>query len=101
MNKDKTYKYPYRRKTVKGKSVLEHRWVMEQHLGRKLLPNEEIHHIDGNKRNNDIANLEVFTDHIAHIAKDIALGKFFGKRPTGDREPLVFNRRMNKRPTIL
>lgn len=32
---------------------------MEQHLGRPLKRNEVIHHKDGNKRNNNINNLEV------------------------------------------
>ena len=33
--------------------VKEHRWVMEQRLGRDLLPNEEIHHRNGHKDDND------------------------------------------------
>lgn len=32
---------------------------MEQHLGRVLASNEDVHHIDGNKDNNDISNLEI------------------------------------------
>jgi hypothetical protein len=32
---------------------------MTKHLGRKLLPNEHIHHKDGNKLNNNIDNLVV------------------------------------------
>lgn len=34
----------YRYITVGGKRVLEHRHVMEQKLGRKLLPGETVHH---------------------------------------------------------
>lgn len=36
-----------------------HRVVMEQHLGRELLPDEHVHHKDGNVLNNDISNLEL------------------------------------------
>ena len=42
-----------------GKKVRAHRWLMEQVLRRKLLPNEHVHHKDGNPLNNDFANLEV------------------------------------------
>lgn len=47
----------YRRGTVDGRRLLEHRYVMEQHLGRRLLPEEIVHHRDGNKANNALDNL--------------------------------------------
>ena len=45
--------------------VKKHRWIMEQHLGRKLLETEDVHHKDTNKMNNEISNLEVLP-HGAH-----------------------------------
>lgn len=41
--------------------VPKHTYVMEQHLGRYLLPNEVVHHIDENKHNNDISNLQLLS----------------------------------------
>ena len=39
----------------------EHRFVMEQYLGRKLLFTEVVHHKDGNRLNNDLDNLTILT----------------------------------------
>lgn len=44
---------------VKLNSRHMHRVVAEQKIGRKILPHEVVHHIDGNKRNNHPENLEV------------------------------------------
>ena len=43
-----------------------HRVVAEQMLGRALLPGEVVHHVDGNKRNNDPKNLIVFPSQAEH-----------------------------------
>lgn len=48
------------------KYVPEHRIVMENHLHRYLLPNEIVHHIDGNNKNNDISNLELMMNQSEH-----------------------------------
>jgi len=39
----------------------EHRRVMEEHICRALCSDEIVHHIDGNKSNNLIENLELTT----------------------------------------
>ena len=35
--------------------------AMEKNIGRKLNSNEVVHHIDGNKSNNDLSNLALMT----------------------------------------
>jgi len=44
------------------------RWLMEQHLGRKLDRLEFVHHINGDKTDDRIENLEVMSkkDHCVH-----------------------------------
>ena len=51
----------YRAIRVSGKKIDEHRHIMEEKLGRKLLPTEVVHQIDGNKLNNDPDNLQIMT----------------------------------------
>jgi len=38
-----------------------HRVVMENNIGRLLETSEEIHHIDGNRTNNNIKNLQILS----------------------------------------
>lgn len=46
---------------MNGKEIREHRMIMENHLGRKLNPKEHIHHINHNKLDNRIENLQLMS----------------------------------------
>lgn len=46
-----------------GRRVLEHRFVMEKIIGRKLLPGETVHHRNGRRTDNRPSNLELKASH--------------------------------------
>lgn len=51
----------YRNFERNGRVYKEHRLVMEDYLGRELEPHETVHHKNGNRLNNQIENLELWS----------------------------------------
>lgn len=47
--------------SIEGKKIKKHRYIMQQHLGRELLPEETVHHKNGIKTDNNLDNLELWS----------------------------------------
>jgi hypothetical protein len=56
---------------VNGLRIDEHRWMMQNHLGRKLDTKEVVHHKNEEKKDNRLDNFEVqsLSEHSSHHMK--------------------------------
>jgi len=86
-----------------GKTMVEHRLIMEKHLGRKLSKEETIHHLDGDSINNSLDNLLLLPTNSDHRNYEKTLNQFaksifFGKSKPNNRDELlsIFNRMLLK-----
>lgn len=63
---------------VDGADRLEHRVIMERHIGRALRDDEIVHHKDGDKSNNDPSNLEIMSqsEHARHHAPEMHAARY-------------------------
>jgi len=85
------------------KYVLDHRYIIEKELGRKLSSNEDVHHIDGDKTNNSFENLMILSrqEHLklehrtGNYKYDIASNNL-RKAQFGKNSPVFFNRWIHK-----
>lgn len=77
LRKPEMWRAPNKRGYVEGtvwqpdgtqRAVKQHRYVMEQHLGRPLRPDEDVHHVNGIKHDNRVENLRVIEhgEHTRH-----------------------------------
>lgn len=61
---------------MKGRHRREHRWIMEQHLGRALGRDEHVHHRNGVKYDNRLANLVVLDKWKHHLIENTLRGRW-------------------------
>lgn len=60
-------KYPYVQSKSEGRRIDQHRAIMERAVGRRLGRFEFVHHVNGNKRDNRIENLELVSPKVHAI----------------------------------
>jgi len=79
------YKFIY----IDGYPIREHVYIIEQHIGRKLAKGEVVHHINYNRQDNRLENLQLMTksehtklhyyDLHKHLRKNEISGRFESK----------------------
>lgn len=61
--------YPFPQSVNATNRIREHRMVMELHLGRALARSEVVHHVNGDRADNRIENLELHGSHSEHMSE--------------------------------
>jgi hypothetical protein len=79
------------RTTVSDRYIYEHRLVLEQQIGRKLLSTEHVHHRNGDKTDNRLENLQLL-----QVSEHAALHHLNLRHRLGDQVYLDTRRRLRR-----
>jgi hypothetical protein len=74
---------PKHSKSNKQGYIYEHRLIMEKHIGRELLSNEVVHHINNIRNDNRIENLQLFLGNGKHLNHSLKSIKSIGRLNNG------------------
>lgn len=72
-NRGFTYNTGYKMIYKEGMPMKEHRDIMARIVGRSLKKGEVVHHVDGDRANNDIRNLDLLPSQKAHMLAESSL----------------------------
>lgn len=89
------------------KTISYPKYLMQKELGRDLSPNEEVHHVDKNPLNNDVANLKVMSkgeharDHMTKFFDTVTVCGWCGREFlwTGRQQQMFYSNRRNHERT--
>lgn len=81
---------------TKANYIAEHRYIVEQEIGRYLERNEVVHHINGDSQDNRTENLAVFGSNAEHLRHELT-GRIPNWTPQGKANILIAVRQKRKR----
>jgi len=92
--------YRYKKISVHGRKVDEHRYVMEQHVGRYLQTDEIVRHKNDDPKDNRLTNLYI-TSRQGQVAEQIKAGQLPGLSEEGkNKGRAICRKRLGKKVMI-